>query len=139
MDPIYFWIIILLLILFVLEYVDKNYNQKQKVEPFENHPVVNPADPIDTIDYTDYIYPKQDSTPYFEENKLVSFETPYTSSGLNFGSSKLYFQNFTTNGIGWTQHFMSKFYAAKLKIRARLSTPYGMRWRDWRIWATATC
>jgi hypothetical protein len=99
MDPIYFWIIILLIILFVLDYVDKNYNSKKKVESFENHPRLNPTDPIDKIDYTDYIYPQENHTPYFEENKLVSFESPYTSSGLNFGSSKLYFQNFTTNGI----------------------------------------
>ena len=99
MDPIYFWIIILLVILFVLDYIDKNYNKKKMVESFSNDSILTSTTDLDQMDYTDYIHPKRDDTPYFEENKLVSYETPYTSSGLNFGSSKLYFQNFTTNGI----------------------------------------
>jgi hypothetical protein len=82
MDQIYFWIIILFVIILILDYTDKYFkNNKEKFDNFDNVP--------------NSLLP-----PYYEENRLVTYEPPYTTNAVNIGNStNLNFKNFGTNGI----------------------------------------
>jgi hypothetical protein len=83
MDQIYFWILILFFIILILDYSDKymknkeNFINKQSMIPNSNIP------------------------PYYEENRLFTYEPPYTSNAVNLnqGQNSLNFKNFGTNGI----------------------------------------
>ena len=79
MDQIYFWIIILFIIILILDFTDKYF----KKENFTNNEI-------------------SDSTiaPYYEENRLYTYEPPYSTNAVNISSDKnLNFKNFTTNGV----------------------------------------
>jgi hypothetical protein len=81
MDQIYFWILILFLVILILDYTDKYFKNKRK-ENFENK--------------------ISDSTvaPYYEENRLYTYEPPYTANAVNISTNKnLNFKNFGTNGV----------------------------------------
>ena len=87
MDQIYFWILILFIIILILDYTDKYFNKK---ENFDNINTKNNKISNSTI------------PPYYEENRLVTYEPPYSTNAVNFSStatnSNLNFKNFTTNG-----------------------------------------
>jgi hypothetical protein len=81
MDQIYFWILILLFVILILDYSDKYLKRKQ--EHFINNQLSDTTVP-----------------PYYEENRLYTYEIPYTSNAVNITTgSNLHFKNFGTNGI----------------------------------------
>jgi hypothetical protein len=85
MDQIYFWILILFLIILVLDYTDKYF--KKNKENFHNQYITNEISGS-TI------------TPYFEENRLFTYEPPYSSNAVNiYTNNNIGFKNFGTNGI----------------------------------------
>ena len=83
MDQIYFWILILLVIILILDYTDKYFNKKEKFDNFDK--------------ISDSTIP-----PYYEENRLITYEPPYSTNAVNFSTTatnnNLNFKNFTTNG-----------------------------------------
>ena len=82
MDQIYFWILILLFVILILDYSDKYF--KNKKENFENNEIISNS----TI------------PPYYEENRLFTYSPPYTTNAVNINSnSNMNFKNFGTNGI----------------------------------------
>jgi hypothetical protein len=84
MDQIYFWILILFIIILILDYSDKYFNKRENFQ--NNNKISNSTIP-----------------PYYEENRLVTYEPPYSTNAVNFSTSatnaNLNFKNFTTNGI----------------------------------------
>jgi hypothetical protein len=89
MDQIYFWIVILFLIVLILDIIDKYYSNskekdKKKKEDFNNWNNI----------------PRGLNPLFYEENKLVTYEPPYTTNALNFNSNcKINFKNFGTHGV----------------------------------------
>ena len=81
MDQIYFWIIILLILILILDYSDKFLNNKEK---FSNSTNMSTT---------------QSDSNYFEENRLFVYEPPYTTNAINLNNNNLNFKNFGTNGI----------------------------------------
>jgi hypothetical protein len=82
MDQIYFWILILFIVVLILDYTDGYFKKKDNKENFSNNSTENKI------------------PPYFEENRLYTYEPPYTTNAINFNSSRnLDFKNFGTNGI----------------------------------------
>lgn len=69
MNKIYFWIIILVFTIFLLDYSDKHLFSNK--ENFDN---------------------------LYQENNLVTYEPPNTPQAVNFRSKNNYFKNFGTNG-----------------------------------------
>jgi hypothetical protein len=81
MDQIYFWIIILFIIILILDYSDKYFIKKK--EHFNTEKISDSTIP-----------------PYYEENRLYTYEPPYTTNAVNISTNKnLNFKNFGTNGI----------------------------------------
>jgi hypothetical protein len=72
MFNIYFWIFILLIVIFLLDYSDKHLITKRIKENFNN---------------------------LYQENNLVTFTPPNTPQAVNFNTSNNYFKNFATNGM----------------------------------------
>lgn len=84
MDQIYFWILILLCIILILDYSDKYFKNKEKFTNSNSNSIIS------------------DSTipPYYEENRLYVYEPPYSTNAVNINSNQnLNFKNFGTNGI----------------------------------------
>ena len=84
MDQIYFWIIILFFIILVLDYSDKYIKKKENFMNNESNSISNSTLP-----------------PYYEENRLFTYEPPYTTNAVNLSNNPntLHFKNFGTNGI----------------------------------------
>jgi len=92
MDQIYFWIVILFLIVLILDVFDKYYSKHK-----ENDNKIK--DNKESFNNWNNI-PKGVNPLFYEENKLVTYEPPYTTNALNFNSnSKINFKNFGTHGI----------------------------------------
>jgi hypothetical protein len=82
MDQIYFWILILFFIILILDYSDKYFKKKENFTN-ENNQISDSTIP-----------------PYYEENRLFTYEPPYSANAVNISSNKnLNFKNFGTNGI----------------------------------------
>jgi hypothetical protein len=80
MDQIYFWILILFIVVLILDYTDGYF--KKKTENFTNKEM------------------EASPPPYFEENRLFTYEPAYTTNAINFNSNRsIDFKNFGTNGI----------------------------------------
>jgi len=83
MDKIYFWILILFFIILILDYSDKYFKKK---EYFNNVTKSSEKTPVEKL--------------YYEENKLYSYEPPYTTNAININNNKnINFKNFGTNGV----------------------------------------
>ena len=83
MDQIYFWILILLFIILILDYTDKYFKNKENFSNSDSDMISN-----STI------------APYYEENRLYTYEPPYSTNAVNINSGQnLNFKNFGTNGI----------------------------------------
>ena len=83
MDQIYFWILLLFCVILILDYSDKYFNKKkEQFTSIQKLPISNSTMP-----------------PYYEENRLITYEPPYTTNAVNiYNSNNLNFKNFTTNG-----------------------------------------
>ena len=94
MDQIYFWIVILFVIVLILDFCDKYYSKNK-----ENKNINNTKDTKEGFNNWNNI-PKGINPLFYEENKLLVYEPPYTTNALNFNSnSKINFKNFGTHGI----------------------------------------
>ena len=91
MDQIYFWIVILFLIVLILDVADKYYSKHKENDKIKNN----------KEDFNNWNnIPKGVNPLFYEENKLVTYEPPYTTNALNINSnSKINFKNFGTHGI----------------------------------------
>jgi hypothetical protein len=84
MDQIYFWILILFFIILVLDFSDKYFKKKENFTNSTDSDVISNS----TI------------PPYYEENRLYTYEPPYSTNAVNINSNQnLNFKNFGTNGI----------------------------------------
>jgi len=77
MDQIYFWILILFFIILILDYSDKYFKKKEYFNNISN----------------------STKTPFYEENRLYTYEPPYTTNAININNKNINFKNFGTNGV----------------------------------------
>jgi len=92
MDQIYFWIVILFVVVLILDFSDKYYSKNKDKNNKENN-IKEGFNNWNNI-------PKGINPPFYEENRLITYEPPYTTNALNFNSnSPINFKNFGTHGI----------------------------------------